>query len=95
MGFIRDAFKKTSSDILAKLGFEMGFGAQGERGYVKTFMHAHGTERLYVTIDLDDNIAYLYNEYECGGMLWRRTETFTDDIFKDEDTFIDWLDDLV
>lgn len=56
--------------FLYDLGFKYGedSGPRGERGFTTTVQHGH--ETLWITIDTIENKMYLYNEYDCGGMLW-------------------------
>lgn len=78
---------------LAKLGFEHETGPRGEKGYTKTISHENNSEVLWITVDPDTNIIYLYNEYDVGGMLWD-DEIDTEDlneIFKSDKSFSDWI----
>lgn len=91
MGRIKDVFKNTSiADKLIAIGFDYGVGAQGEMGYVRTFQD--GDYCLWVTVNFHENKLYLYNEFECGGLLWKRDCDIPEDVLEDCDKFIDWLD---
>lgn len=64
--------------------------------YQNTYAHDNGLEYLWVDISLSTRTIYLYNEYECGGELWRREEIIPDYIdIENEHEFIDWLDELI
>lgn len=79
--------------FLLKLGFKYGerSGAQGETGYTKT-IHHNGNETLWITVDVRDKKVYLYNEWDCGGELWKKTLYVPDSILKSEKDFVEWLD---
>lgn len=91
MGRIKDIFKnKDITDKLIAMGFEYGRGAQGEEGYVKVFQD--DAYCLWVTVSFDENKLYLYNEFDCGGLLWKRDFDIPQNVLEDCDEFIDWLD---
>lgn len=103
MGRIKNLIRPDNDPIaqaLLGIHFQYGTGAQGQPGLVHTF-HDNNDEEcmwttiLWVTVDLKNNMVYLYNEYDCGGMLWSRDVKIPDDIRNDTDTFMDWLDDLI
>lgn len=96
MGIIKDIYSaKSKSNILIELGFLYGkLGAKGENGYTRTFNH-NGNECLWVTLDLIAQKLYLYNEYDCGGMIWEREEDIPKDVFEDDDYFLNWLDEEI
>lgn len=91
MGRIKDIFKnKSITEKLIAMGFDYGRGPQGESGYVRTFRD--GTYCLWVTVNFHENKLYLYNEFECGGLLWKRNCNIPEDVIGDCDRFIEWLD---
>ena len=91
MGRIKDIFKNMRiADKLIAIGFDYGVGALGEIGYVRTFQD--GDCCLWVTVSFHDNKLYLYNEFDCGGLLWQRDCDIPEDVLEDCDKFIDWLD---
>ena len=94
MGRVKDIFKnKGITDKLIPMGFDYGSGPQGESGYVKTFRD--GAYCLWVTVNFHENKLYLYNEFDCGGLLWQRDCDIPEDALEDCDKFIDWLDEEV
>lgn len=94
MGRIKDIFRnKDITDKLIAMGFDYGRGAQGETGYVRTFRD--GTYCLWVTVSFRDNKLYLYNEFDCGGLLWKRDCDIPQNALEDCDKFIEWLDEKV
>lgn len=65
----------------------------GTPGYERGYLHSNGSEFLWVTICFPKRKVFLYNEYECGGLLWERELDIPDGIYStDEEEFIDWLD---
>ena len=65
----------------------------GTPGYEKGYYHSNDLEYLWVTVCFPKGKVYLYNEYECGGLLWERTLDIPEYICStDEEKFIDWLD---
>ena len=94
MGRIKDIFKnKDITEKLIAMGFDYGRGPQGEIGYIRTFRD--GDCYLWVTVSFRDNKLYLYNEFDCGGLLWKRDCDISKDVLDDCDKFIDWLDEEV
>ena len=93
MGLIKDNVKD-KNHFLTKYGFEYGeqSGPCGETGFTNTYMHADNSERLWITVNFDQEIVYFYNEFECGGILSQYTLDIPSDIINDENKFIDWLD---
>ena len=83
-----------SDNYLVNYGFKYGInsGPCGESGYTNTFIHANGSECLWITVDFNHKKVHLYNEFECGGELSRSKIDIADEIIDDEDAFIKWLD---
>lgn len=83
--------------FLFQLGFKYGNhgGAKGEAGYTKIIYHNDDSETLWITVNPVTKKLYLYNEYECGGMLWEREVDIPDNAFDNENNFIDWLDEQI
>ncbi len=96
MGLLKDSITKNKYQFLTKLGFKFGpnSGARGEYGYTKTFHH-NGNETLWVTVSPINNKVYLYNEWDCGGMLWDREIDIPDNIMDNETEFVEWLDEQI
>lgn len=86
-----------TDNFLTKYGFKYGesSGPCGESGYTNTLRHANSSECLWVTVDFKKRKVHLYNEFDCGGMLSRRTIDIPDNIVDDEDDFIEWLDEYI
>lgn len=80
--------------FLLKLGFRYSNGAQGESGYTKT-IHHNGNEKLWITVNLQERKVYLYNEWDCGGELWKKELYVPDSILRNEEKFVDWLDEKI
>lgn len=95
MGLLKDNINKQRNiyEYLITNGFKYGtnVGPRGESGYNKTVEH-NINEVLWITISPSDNKVYLYNEWDCGGMIWERTIDIPDNLLEDEDSFIKWLD---
>lgn len=83
--------------FLTKYGFNYGerSGQCGETGFTNTYLHANNSERLWITVDLVHKKAYLYNEFECGGMLSRFVLDIPSNIIDDENKLINWLNGLL
>lgn len=81
-----------SKPFLYDLGFEYGenSGPKGECGYTITVRH--GIETLWITFDNLKNKLYLYNEYNCGGMLWDEEIYVPIKVLTDKYSFAKWLD---
>ena len=63
-------------------------------GYERGYYHSNDSEYLWVTVCFPKRKVFLYNEYECGGLLWERELDIPEDInIDDEHEFINWLDD--
>lgn len=81
---------------LSKYGFEYSnhpVAGYGNKGYERGYYHKNNLEFLRVNICFPNRKVYLYNEYECGGLLWEREIDIPDGIcITDEEEFIDWLD---
>lgn len=80
---------------LEKYGFKFTRNpvAGNSPGYERGYFHSNDLEYLRVNVCFPDRKVYLYNEYECGGLLWERELDIPDSIYStDEEEFIDWLD---
>ena len=87
-----------SDNYLVNYGFKYGInsGPCGESGYTNTFIHANGSECLWITVDFNHKKVHLYNEFECGGVLSKYDIDIPDDIdINDETDFIKWLDEYI
>lgn len=84
-----------SKPFLYDLGFKYGenSGPRGECGFTITVLHGH--EILWITINTIQNKMYLYNEYDCGGMLWYKEVYIPNDVLSDKYEFAKWLDDQI
>lgn len=94
MGLFKENINlKSQYSFLIQLGFRYGMnsGARGEAGYTKVMNHS-GNERLWITVNPIEKKLYLYNEWECGGMLWDRTIDIPSEDLSDKDDLIDWID---
>ena len=93
MGLFKESIQSYQHQFLKDLGFEFGIksGPRGEYGYTKIIYH-NENERLWITVDDKSNKLYLYNELDCGGMLWDRIINIPKDVLNNKDEFIDWLD---
>lgn len=93
MGLIKDNIDKI--DWLAKYGFKYTNNpvAGNSAGYERGYYHSNDLEYLWVNVCFPKRKVYLYNEYDCGGVLWERELYIPDWIYStDEEEFIDWLD---
>lgn len=94
MGLLKDSLiENTRFDFLLSMDFEYGkrSGPRDENGYTRIF--DNNSECLWVTVSPKDNKVYLYNEYNCGGMLWDRTIDIPEEMLNaSKQDFIDWLD---
>lgn len=86
---IRNGF----GNALAEIGFEYGSGPQGEPDWVNTYRQ--DGERLWVTVDLERDMLCLYNEYNCGGLLWQDRIPIPEEALESPDDLIDWLDETI
>ena len=94
MGILKD-YASRSPSFLDELGFITGRDPCGGReGYTKTVHHS-GNETLWITVSLRDNKVYLYNEWDCGGMLWNKTLDIPEEALANKNTFVDWLEEKV
>lgn len=75
---------------LINLGFVPEDGPRGEKGYTRTIHHMKN-ETLWITVSLQNNKVYLYNEWDCGGMLWDKTIDVPSEVLNSKDTFMIWL----
>ena len=93
MGLFKENIQSYQHQFLKDLGFEFDIrsGPRGEYGYTKT-IHHNENEILWITVDDKSNKLYLYNELDCGGMLWDRIINIPKDVLNNKDEFIDWLD---
>lgn len=97
MGIIKDSlYDSNKYKFLIDLGFKYMTGPTGQNGFVKIINHK-STECLWITIIPNKNKVHLYNEYDCGGLLWERTLDIPNEYIYDNDKtkFIDWLDSQV
>ena len=90
MGLIKEA--DNTVDWLSKYGFRYKTNpvAGGNPGYQRGYYHANDLEFLWINICLTDRKVYLYNEYDCGGLIWERDLDIPEDVEGEE--LIDWLD---
>ena len=93
MGLFKENIQSYQHQFLKDLGFEFDIrsGRRGEYGYTK-IIHHNSNETLWITVDDKSNKLYLYNEWECGGMLWDRIIDIPSEVLNDKDLFIDWID---
>ena len=84
-----------SKPFLYDLGFEYGedSGPRGEHGF--TIPVYHGYETLWITIDTIQNKMYLYDEYDCGGMIWDKEVYIPNNVLSDKYEFAKWLDEQI
>ena len=93
MGLIKN--EVDNINWLNKYGFEYSNNpvAGNCSGYERGYYHYNDLEYLWVNVCFPKRKVYLYNEYECGGLLWERELNIPDGIYStDEEEFIDWLD---
>ena len=84
-----------SIDWLIKYGFKYNKRpvARDSPGYERGYYHADNSEYLWVNICFPKRKVYLYNEYECGGLLWEKELDIPDEFSSiNEEEFINWLD---
>lgn len=96
MGLIKD--NVNNINWIGKYGYKYVTNpvAGNHSGYERTYTHSNGTECLWVNVCFPKRKVYLYNEYECGGLLWERELDIPDEIESDDEYgFIDWLDDQI
>lgn len=88
---------QNENHFLTKYGFKYGerSGPCGETGFTNTYLHANNSERLWITVNPVQKKAYLYNEFECGGMLSRFVFDIPSNIIDDENKLINWLNGLL
>ena len=94
MGLFKESIQHNTLTFLNDLGFVLDTGPTGKKGYVKIIDH-DSIERLWITIILSSDTVHLYNEYDCGGLLWERTLDIPHECINDKDKFIDWLDSMI
>lgn len=93
MGLFKNSINLGSQyAFLINLGFE--YGLYGEEGYVKT-IHHNEIETLWITVNPKERKVYLYNEWDCGGELWRREHDIPQSALNNESEFVDWLDEKI
>lgn len=92
MGYFTQIATKS---FLYDLGFKYSEdgGPRGECGFTRTVHHGH--EVLWITIDTIQNKMYLYNEYDCGGMIWNKEVYVPNDVLSDKYEFAKWLDEQI
>lgn len=93
MGLIKDNIEHIG--WVNKYGFKFNTSCVAGwcSGYERTYSHSDGLEYLWVTLAFPLRKVFLYNEYECGGLLWERELDIPDGIYStDEYEFINWLD---
>jgi hypothetical protein len=76
-------------------GFELGSGAQGEKGWVKVISTDNNLYDFWFTINLKEKKIYIYKEYCCGGHIYDWVETIEDEWFEDVDLFEDEMNDII
>lgn len=81
---------------LEKYGFKYEsspVAGDGSPGYERGYYHCNDLEYLRVNVCFPKRKVFLYNEYDCGGLLWERELDIPDGIYStDEEEFINWLD---
>lgn len=95
MGLIKDTIKLKQPHWLENYGFKYKSNpvAGWEPGYERGYYHADNSEFLWVNVCFPKRAVYLYNEYDCGGLLWERELSIPDEFSEDdEENFINWLD---
>lgn len=80
---------------LLSRGYEDVGGPCGEEGFRKIYETHNGLYYVWVTINIDKRKIYLYEEYNCGGMISEDTIDLEEEWIKDLDIFIDELDSLL
>lgn len=92
MGYFTQIATKS---FLYGLGFQYGehSGPRGECGFTTTVQH--GSKTLWITIDTIQNKMYLYNEYDCGGMIWDDEVYLPNNVLSDKYEFAKWLDEQI
>ena len=86
-----------NSLLLKEYGFSFTTNpvAGNKPGYEKTITHSNGTETLWINICVLSQKVYLYNEFECGGLLWEKEIDIPETMSINEDSFIDWLNEEI
>ena len=93
MGLVKN--EAQNIDWLNKYGFKYNARpvAGCYPGYERGYYHCNDLEYLWVNVCFPQRKVYLYNEYDCGGLLWEREFDIPDGIYStDEEEFINWLD---
>ena len=93
MGLIKNDIQNIN--WLSKYGFKYNKKpvAGYDSGYERGYYHADDLEYLWINICFPKRKVYLYNEYECGGLLWETELDIPSGIYStDEEEFINWLD---
>lgn len=94
MGYVLDD-KSKEQHYLIKYGFSWDNSpvAGNVPAFERGFSHNNGLEFAYVAINLACKTVSIYNEYDCGGLLWQQDDIIPDNIdTDDEKEFITWLD---
>lgn len=93
MGLIKN--ENLTLHWLEKYGFKYDSRpvASQSSGYERVYYHEDGLECLWVNVCFPKRKVFLYNEYECGGLLWEKELDIPSEIHEtNEEEFIDWLD---
>lgn len=94
MGLFKESIYNNTLSFLNDLGFTLDSGPIGNKGYVKIINH-NSIERLWITVIPNSATVHLYNEYDCGGLLWQRTLNIPHECINNKDKFVDWLDSML
>lgn len=97
MGIFKDSINlRPLYAFFVTLGFKYGkrSGPGGEEGYTKT-IHHNENEILWITVNTKEGKVYLYNEWDCGGELWKRILDIPGSALENRDNFIEWLDERI
>ena len=92
--FKNDAYKPNGifNDFLIEQGYKDTSGARDEKGLTKIYSTCNGLYDVWVTINLDKNKIYIYQEYECGGHIADDEIDIEENWKCDLETFIDEID---
>lgn len=91
---------QTETHFLSRYEFKYGLnsGPRGESGWTNTYWHDNNSKILWITIDFDNQKAYFYDEYECGGCLssYALDIPYSEEALKSDPVpFIEWLNQML
>lgn len=82
-------------DFLLKNKFKKMDGARGEKGLTRIYPTDNELYDVWVTINLNEKVIYIYKEYNCGGQVGEDEILINKEYLENISIFVNFLDEAL